>query len=211
MLEVADAHSEMPSQQRLQALQGQLRASGIGVEVLQLQAAPKSILKILKVCKSTTAYPVSLPSKSEGIPRHYFDWPAFGRLSSSKKYDAPWDLPPCMRYIVVALSTLTPLQDGEGEKQKSYLAKCRLPCPVTDAMLEQLAAMKDIVLKQTTPTRVEQRRAMLVRHPYPQLTALAIFMPSSNRQSSSESGVQTNCNRGRHDRACCGCCIFKVC
>ncbi len=67
-----------------------------------------------------------------------------------------------MRYISVALSIVAILQDGEGEKQKSYLAKCRLPCPVTDAMLEQLAAMKDVVLKQTTPTRVEQRRAMLV-------------------------------------------------
>ncbi len=51
VLEIADARSEMPSQQRLQALQDQLKASGIGVEVLQLQAAPKSILKILKVCQ----------------------------------------------------------------------------------------------------------------------------------------------------------------
>ena len=53
VLEVADARSKMPSQQRLQALQEQLKASGIGLEVLQLQAAPKSILKILKVCRST--------------------------------------------------------------------------------------------------------------------------------------------------------------
>ena len=56
-------------------------------------------------------------------------------------------------------------QDGEGEKQKSYLARCRLPCPVTEGMLQQLAATKDLLLKQTTPTRVEQRRAMLVTHP----------------------------------------------
>ena len=54
------------------------------------------------------------------------------------------------------------MQDGEGEKQKSYLARCRLPCAVTDAMLAQLSSMRDVVLQQTTPTRVEQRRAMLV-------------------------------------------------
>ena len=58
VLEVADARSEMPSQQRLRALQEQLKSSGIGVEVLHLQAAPKSILKTLKVdaCKSTLVY-----------------------------------------------------------------------------------------------------------------------------------------------------------
>ena len=54
------------------------------------------------------------------------------------------------------------MQDGEGEKQKSYLARCRLPCPVTDAMLAQLGSMKNVVLQQTTPARVEHRRAMLV-------------------------------------------------
>ena len=42
------------------------------------------------------------------------------------------------------------------------MAKCRLPCPVTEDMLERLGAMKDVVLQQRTPTRVEQRRAMLV-------------------------------------------------
>ena len=49
VLELADAHSEMPSQQRLLELQEQLKASGIGVEVLKLQGAPKSILKAIKV------------------------------------------------------------------------------------------------------------------------------------------------------------------
>jgi tRNA pseudouridine synthase 10 len=49
VLELADARSEMPSQQRLLELQEQLKASGIGVEVLKLQAAPKSILKAIKV------------------------------------------------------------------------------------------------------------------------------------------------------------------
>ena len=42
------------------------------------------------------------------------------------------------------------------------MAKCRLPCPVTEDMLERLGTMKDVVLQQRTPTRVEQRRAMLV-------------------------------------------------
>ena len=49
VLEIADARSATPSQQRLRALQEQLKASGVGVEVLQLQAAPKSILKTIKV------------------------------------------------------------------------------------------------------------------------------------------------------------------
>ena len=49
VLEVADARSLMPSQERLQALQEQLKSSGVGVEVLQLQAAPKTVLKTLKV------------------------------------------------------------------------------------------------------------------------------------------------------------------
>ena len=54
-------------------------------------------------------------------------------------------------------------QDGEQEKQKSYLARCRLPCPVTARHLEQLNATRDLLLQQRTPTRVEHRRAMLVR------------------------------------------------
>ena len=49
VLELADARGMMPPQQRLQELQEQLRALGIGVEVLKLQAAPKSILKAIKV------------------------------------------------------------------------------------------------------------------------------------------------------------------
>jgi tRNA U54 and U55 pseudouridine synthase Pus10 len=58
---------------------------------------------------------------------------------------------------------LLAVQEGEAEKQKAYVAKCRLPCRVTADMLERLSAMKDVVLQQRTPTRVEQRRAMLVR------------------------------------------------
>ena len=49
VLELADARGVMPLQAQLQALQEQLAASGAGVEVLKLQAAPKSILKAIKV------------------------------------------------------------------------------------------------------------------------------------------------------------------
>lgn len=49
VLEIADAHSEMPAHERLMDLQEQLKASGIGVEVLKLQAGTKSILKMIKV------------------------------------------------------------------------------------------------------------------------------------------------------------------
>ena len=49
VLELADARGVMPLQARLQELQEQLRASAVGVEALQLQAAPRSILKAIKV------------------------------------------------------------------------------------------------------------------------------------------------------------------
>ena len=49
VLELADARGAMPSPARLQELQEQLAAPGAGVEVLKLQAAPKSILKAIKV------------------------------------------------------------------------------------------------------------------------------------------------------------------
>lgn len=72
----------------------------------------------------------------------------------------------CHTQCLKCLQLLYCMQDGEADKQKSYLAKCRLPCLVTDDMLQRLASMKNVVLQQTTPTRVEQRRAMLVRHYY---------------------------------------------
>lgn len=64
------------------------------------------------------------------------------------------------------------VQAGEQEKQKSYLATCCLPCPVTRDMLDKISATENLVLQQRTPTRVEHRRAMLVRTCSPaQLTA----------------------------------------
>ena len=62
------------------------------------------------------------------------------------------------------------VQDGEQEKQKSYLARCRLPCPLTPEHIERINVAKELLLKQTTPTRVEQRRAMLVMRSYPAIT-----------------------------------------
>lgn len=56
------------------------------------------------------------------------------------------------------------VQAGEQEKQKSYVARCWLPCPVTPAILDKISSTKDIMLQQRTPTRVEHRRAMLVGH-----------------------------------------------
>ncbi len=57
------------------------------------------------------------------------------------------------------------MQAGEQEKQKSYLATCWLPCPVTPAILEKINSSENLVLQQRTPTRVEHRRAMLVGPP----------------------------------------------
>lgn len=54
------------------------------------------------------------------------------------------------------------VQAGEQEKQKSYMATCWLPCPVTPDMFEKITATENLVLQQRTPTRVEHRRAMLV-------------------------------------------------
>ncbi|CAL8470277.1 g9819 [Coccomyxa elongata] len=59
--------------------------------------------------------------------------------------------------------TLKLIKAGEQEKQKSYLATCRLPCLVTPDVLDKINATENLVLQQRTPTRVEHRRAMLVR------------------------------------------------
>ena len=59
--------------------------------------------------------------------------------------------------------TCAAVQAGEESKQKSYEAICELPCEVTEAHLEILNTTVNVLLKQTTPTRVAHRRAMLVR------------------------------------------------
>ena len=59
--------------------------------------------------------------------------------------------------------TCAAVQAGEESKQKSYEAICELPCEVTEAHLETLNTTVNVLLKQTTPTRVAHRRAMLVR------------------------------------------------
>lgn len=48
-------------------------------------------------------------------------------------------------------------QDGEREKQKSYRALCWLPVEVTDEQVSRLTSDQELVLKQTTPTRVAHR------------------------------------------------------
>jgi len=58
---------------------------------------------------------------------------------------------------------LAAIKEGECAKQKSYDALIELPVPVAPSMFESVASIKDLVLQQTTPTRVERRRAMLVR------------------------------------------------
>jgi tRNA pseudouridine synthase 10 len=55
------------------------------------------------------------------------------------------------------------VQDGEQNKQKSYEAICKLPCPVTPEIVEKINASKDLLLGQNTPTRVAHRRALLLR------------------------------------------------
>ena len=55
------------------------------------------------------------------------------------------------------------LQAGEESKQKSYEAICELPGEVTQEHLNTINTTKDLLLAQTTPTRVAHRRAMLVR------------------------------------------------
>ena len=48
-------------------------------------------------------------------------------------------------------------QDGERDKQKSYRALCWLPVEVTDEVITKLTRDEELVLKQTTPTRVAHR------------------------------------------------------
>ena len=49
------------------------------------------------------------------------------------------------------------LQDGEQDKQKSYRALCWVPVEVTDEVIARLTSEQELVLKQTTPTRVAHR------------------------------------------------------
>ena len=49
------------------------------------------------------------------------------------------------------------VQEGESAKQKSYTALCWLPVEVTDAVLATLTSEQELVLTQTTPTRVAHR------------------------------------------------------
>ena len=88
---------------------------------------------------------------------------------------------------IVGRAELVAIKEGETSKQKSYEAVCWLPCEVDDAVIESINGAvrraeeeegeeerergagagagegKGLVLKQTTPARVEHRRAMLVR------------------------------------------------
>ena len=68
VLELADARGMMPPQPRLQELQEQLRASGAGVEVLKLQAAPKGLLKAIKVRAPARQRPLQRACRIERPP-----------------------------------------------------------------------------------------------------------------------------------------------
>ena len=65
---------------------------------------------------------------------------------------------------LVTRAALAAIKAGEASKEKSYRAAVTLPVPATPEMLARLNAVRGLVLAQTTPTRVEARRAMLVRH-----------------------------------------------
>jgi tRNA pseudouridine synthase 10 len=67
------------------------------------------------------------------------------------------------RLTVVPRSALAAIKAGETSKRKTYRALVELPVPVAAEHLETLSSVRDLVLRQTTPTRVEHRRAMLVR------------------------------------------------
>jgi tRNA pseudouridine synthase 10 len=68
------------------------------------------------------------------------------------------------RLTLVTRAALAAIKAGESAKEKSYLASVTLPVPATPAMLARLNGVKGLALAQTTPARVEARRAMLVRH-----------------------------------------------
>ena len=68
------------------------------------------------------------------------------------------------RLTLVTRAALAAIKAGEAAKEKSYRAAVTLPVPATPALLARLNSVAGLVLAQTTPTRVEARRAMLVRH-----------------------------------------------
>ena len=73
------------------------------------------------------------------------------------------------RLTLVTRAALAAIKAGESTKEKSYRAAVTLPAPASPALLARLngavpPGSGGLVLAQTTPTRVEARRAMLVRH-----------------------------------------------
>ncbi|GAQ84635.1 hypothetical protein KFL_001980170 [Klebsormidium nitens] len=55
------------------------------------------------------------------------------------------------------------LREGEAEKQKEYAAIVWLPRPATQADVDKLNGMRDLVVQQRTPIRVLHRRSPLIR------------------------------------------------
>lgn len=54
-------------------------------------------------------------------------------------------------------------QSEESEKEKSYVALCRISRPITPEDHEKIAGITRLVVQQATPTRVAHRRADLIR------------------------------------------------
>jgi hypothetical protein len=93
-------------------------------------------------------------------------------------------------------------QAGEAEKQKSYEVTCRLPVPVTPALLAGLSATRDLLLQQTTPERVAHRRALLVRAGAPAAPPAAPLSPSSAVVR--RVGSRSSCAWLKECAGCCG-------
>lgn len=60
-------------------------------------------------------------------------------------------------------SQLAALKEGEQDKQKSYMAVCWLPRPLTEADAALLESTRELEILQQTPVRVLHRRANLER------------------------------------------------
>lgn len=163
VLEIVNAKAEVPPAEAFRDMQEAINALGTGVEVRKLQPVTRATVQLIKVP------PRGPPGAT--MPARLALFVASGHVHvvsscTGVMQKAAGCFPRVIQRLPMGWLSVENgacVQDGEQEKQKSYEARCRLPCAVTAKHLEQLNATKDLMLHQRTPTRVEHRRAMLVR------------------------------------------------
>ena len=78
------------------------------------------------------------------------------------------------------------LKDAASTKKKSYTTLINLSSPVSQRALDELSAIKELELKQHTPTRVANRRADLIRDKW--VHQMVLYPENSNKEDVTSDG-----------------------